>query len=82
MVSSVMAEIMAIKEALSWIEDTGWMNVIVESDSLVSVQVIRSKVSMLSPFGRVVMECSNMLQVLFIVSLCLSNDLLICQLMS
>ena len=49
MVSPVMAEFMAIKEALSWIEDTGWMNVIVESDSLVSVQVIRSKVSILSP---------------------------------
>lgn len=69
-VSPVLAEIMAIKKALSWIADTSWRNVTVESDSLISVQAIRSKVSMLSPFGRVVMDCRNLIQRLFTISLC------------
>ena len=48
---------MAIKEALSWIKQEGWPRVELESDSLVTVQAIRSSMAMRSPFGRIVQEC-------------------------
>lgn len=47
-------EAMAMKEA--W-----WYNVVIESDSLVVVQAIRSKVRMSSPFGAIIMECRSLL---------------------
>ncbi|KAL8123914.1 hypothetical protein AgCh_011789 [Apium graveolens] len=38
-----MVDAMAVKEALSWIKNQRWQNVIVESDSLVVIQAIRSQ---------------------------------------
>ncbi|KAL8131372.1 hypothetical protein AgCh_007343 [Apium graveolens] len=61
MVSSIMAEVLAIKEALSWIKSNGWSKVVVESDCLTAIQAIRSKTPMVSPLGQVVQSCRNML---------------------
>ncbi|KAL8100540.1 hypothetical protein AgCh_032700 [Apium graveolens] len=62
LVSAVVAEIMAIKEALSWIKEGSWQKVGLESDCLVTVQALRSKIEMISPFGRVVMPCRGLLR--------------------
>ncbi|XP_074346913.1 uncharacterized protein LOC141685724 [Apium graveolens] len=59
--SPYMAEAIAIKEALSWIQDRGWSKIVVESDCLTAVQAVRSKVPMRSPFGDVIQSCRNML---------------------
>ena len=63
-VSPELAEAMAMKEALSWIKSNRWNRVIVEADCLSVVQAIRSKVYMSSPFGVVIEECKNIMQVL------------------
>ncbi|KAL8115673.1 hypothetical protein AgCh_022245 [Apium graveolens] len=47
----MMAEAMAFKEALSWMELREWHEATVESDCLGVVQVIRSQVAMRSYFG-------------------------------
>lgn len=52
---------MIIKEALNWIKDKGWRDVTVESDCLVVIEAIRSSVSLVSPLGRVIQECRNMI---------------------
>ncbi|KAL8091980.1 hypothetical protein AgCh_034313 [Apium graveolens] len=57
-----MAEVIAIKEALSWTEKLPWQHITVESDCLLVVQSIRSKTPMLSLFGRMVKECRRLLQ--------------------
>lgn len=59
-----LAEAMAVKEALSWVQANGWKEVVVESDCLGVIQAIRSKVNMLSPFGSIISECRRMLEVL------------------
>lgn len=59
--SPVLAEALAIKEALSWIKMKAWEMVQLESDCLVAIQAIRSKVLMTSPFGLVIEECRRML---------------------
>lgn len=46
MVDAAVAEIMAIKEALSWLIQMRWQEVILESDCLGVVQAIRSKAQM------------------------------------
>ncbi|KAM6598685.1 hypothetical protein CsatA_018294 [Cannabis sativa] len=51
------AEIIGIKEALSWIKNKGWGKVVVESDSLVAVQAIQSSIHMPSQFGLLVEDC-------------------------
>lgn len=56
-----MIEAMAIKEALNWIKDQRWKAVIIESDSLIAVQAIHSKVRMSSPFGAIIMESRSLL---------------------
>lgn len=60
--SPELAEAMAVKEALSWIKSNGWFRVVLESDSLVTVQAIRSSEHMCSPFGLVVEECRQLLR--------------------
>ena len=55
------AEALGIREALSWIKTKDWHNVEVESDSLVSIQAIRSPTVLLSYFGRIVHECRQLL---------------------
>lgn len=57
-----MAELLAMKEALSWSKDWPWQKIIIESDCLGVVQSIRSSVPMTSPFGLRVMEYRRMLQ--------------------
>ncbi|XP_074327241.1 uncharacterized protein LOC141665157 [Apium graveolens] len=52
MVSVNMAEALAIKEVLSWIKSEDWNKVVVESDCLTAIQVIRSKATLTSPFGQ------------------------------
>ncbi|XP_063939145.1 uncharacterized protein LOC135148333 [Daucus carota subsp. sativus] len=61
LVSPVTAEAMAIKEALSWIDDMQWPHVTVESDCLVVVQAIRSKTPMRSHLGGIIEECRRLL---------------------
>ena len=61
LVSPELAEILGIKEALSWIKEKGWHDVIVESDCLVAIQSIQSSISMQSYFGRLVEECKLLL---------------------
>lgn len=68
-VSSVVAEAMAIKEALSWIDRMRWSKVSLESDCLVVIQAIRSKVKMRSCLGGIIEECRWYLKSLNKVSL-------------
>ncbi|KAM6576060.1 hypothetical protein CsatB_027897 [Cannabis sativa] len=56
-VSAEIAEVIGIKEALSWIKRKGWDRVVVESDALVVVQAINSSVHMPSQFGLLVEDC-------------------------
>ena len=71
-VAAEFAEALAIKEAMSWIKEHGWQEVLLESDCLAVVQAIRSKVKIRSSFGLEVEECrreirlSNILSLLFI----------------
>ncbi|KAL8097023.1 uncharacterized protein LOC141684882 [Apium graveolens] len=52
MATPALAEAMAIKEALSWTKQEQWEKVVIESDSLVAIQAIRSQVPMRSLFGQ------------------------------
>ncbi|XP_060960654.1 uncharacterized protein LOC133031222 [Cannabis sativa] len=54
-------EAIGIKEALSWIKNKKWQNVQVETDSMVTVQGIRSNQKMNSTFGLVVQDCQFLL---------------------
>ncbi|KAM6552834.1 hypothetical protein CsatB_013596 [Cannabis sativa] len=56
-VSAEIAEVIGIKEALSWIKRKGWEKVVVESDALVVVQAINSSIQMPSQFGLLVEDC-------------------------
>ncbi|KAM6568954.1 hypothetical protein CsatB_016939 [Cannabis sativa] len=55
------AEVIGIKEALSWIKTRGWDRVVVETDALVVVQAINSSVHMPSQFGLLVEDCRSIL---------------------
>ncbi|XP_074323097.1 uncharacterized protein LOC141660037 [Apium graveolens] len=57
-----MAEVMAIKEALSWTKNQTWQKITIESDCLVVVHSIRSRAPMSSPFGRIVQQCRGLMQ--------------------
>ncbi|KAM6566616.1 hypothetical protein CsatA_025744 [Cannabis sativa] len=63
------AEIIGIKEALSWIERKHWTNVVIETDALVVVQAIKSSILMPSQFGLLVGDCRVLLSSLNNVSL-------------
>lgn len=56
------AKAIAVRKALSWCKLKAWNKVVIESDCLSVVQAIRSKITMSSPFGQIVMECGQMLQ--------------------
>lgn len=62
LVTPIMAEAMAFKEALSWMEEHGWYDATVESDCLGVVQAIRSRMAMRSYFGSIVEDCRVLLQ--------------------
>uniref|UniRef100_A0A803NTG1 Reverse transcriptase n=1 Tax=Cannabis sativa TaxID=3483 RepID=A0A803NTG1_CANSA len=57
-----MAEVMGVREALSWIKKKLWQSVIVETDSLIVVQAIRSPLEMVSYFGSVISDCKTLLE--------------------
>ncbi|KAM6544465.1 hypothetical protein CsatB_008912 [Cannabis sativa] len=60
-VDSALAELIGVKEALSWIKRKQWGPVEVETDSLVVVQTIQSTVTIPSPFGLQVAACYSLL---------------------
>ncbi|KAM6569367.1 hypothetical protein CsatB_017352 [Cannabis sativa] len=68
-VTAELAEIMGIKEALSWLKRNSNTQAIIESDSLVCVEAIRSAEKIASGFGFIVDECKNMLKSLSNVAL-------------
>ncbi|XP_074322699.1 uncharacterized protein LOC141659673 [Apium graveolens] len=56
-----LAEIIGIREALSWIKNKNWSSTVVESDCLGAIQAIRCSSINLSYLGRVVDECRKLL---------------------
>ncbi|KAM6592724.1 hypothetical protein CsatA_000427 [Cannabis sativa] len=60
-VSPEIAEIMGVKEALSWLKTKALTEVEIETDSLVVVQAINSQVQMPSQFGLLVQDCRMLL---------------------
>ncbi|XP_030502362.2 uncharacterized protein LOC115717515 [Cannabis sativa] len=65
-----LAEIMRIKEALSWVKRKGIQDVVIESDSLLSIQALESSIRMPSVFGLMVVECQTVLFSLVNVKIC------------
>ncbi|KAL8157353.1 hypothetical protein AgCh_002161 [Apium graveolens] len=57
-----LAEALAIKEALSWMQHMGWTMVTIKSDCLVVVQMIRSSAPMRSRIGQVVQDCREIIK--------------------
>uniref|UniRef100_A0A803PT91 RNase H type-1 domain-containing protein n=1 Tax=Cannabis sativa TaxID=3483 RepID=A0A803PT91_CANSA len=55
--SAAVIKALGIKEALSWIKAKNWNHVVIETDSLVTVQAIRSTQSMGSTFGLIIQDC-------------------------
>uniref|UniRef100_A0A803PCL7 Uncharacterized protein n=1 Tax=Cannabis sativa TaxID=3483 RepID=A0A803PCL7_CANSA len=53
-------EALGVKEVLSWIKNSNFSNITVETDSLVTVQALRSSVIMGSPFGSCIEECKGL----------------------
>ncbi|KAM6569605.1 hypothetical protein CsatB_017590 [Cannabis sativa] len=64
------AEVIGVKEALSWIKRKQWSNVVVETNALVVVQAIKGSVNMPSQFGMLVRDCRDLMATLNNVSLC------------
>ncbi|KAM6576776.1 hypothetical protein CsatB_028613 [Cannabis sativa] len=64
------AEALGLKEVLSWIKTSNFSNVMGETDSLVTVQALRSSVIMASPFGNCIEECKYLLSSLNNVNFC------------
>ncbi|XP_074377050.1 uncharacterized protein LOC141718568 [Apium graveolens] len=60
-VTPEMAEAIGVKEALSWVKNKGWTNVVMESDCLLLIQAIRCSSVHLSYFDTVVKECKKLL---------------------
>lgn len=56
------ADVMAVKKALSWCQQSDWLRVEIETDCLAVVQAIRSSVRMFSPFGEIVEYCPGILK--------------------
>uniref|UniRef100_A0A803P6B0 Reverse transcriptase domain-containing protein n=1 Tax=Cannabis sativa TaxID=3483 RepID=A0A803P6B0_CANSA len=68
-VHSGMAEIVGIKEALSWIKRFPWPQVVLETDSLLCVQSILSNAILPSQFGYIVNDCRVLLSAISNVTL-------------
>ncbi|XP_062104835.1 uncharacterized protein LOC133816262 [Humulus lupulus] len=60
-VSPELGEAMGVREALSWIKRKNWVQVLLETDSILVVQALRSSCSLPSYFGRVIDECKELL---------------------
>uniref|UniRef100_A0A803PV44 Reverse transcriptase domain-containing protein n=1 Tax=Cannabis sativa TaxID=3483 RepID=A0A803PV44_CANSA len=63
-ISPVVAEVIGVWEALSWIKDHSLLNVTLETDCLSIVQTVRSSMVIISLFGKVVSDCKNLLSTL------------------
>uniref|UniRef100_A0A803NMT1 RNase H type-1 domain-containing protein n=1 Tax=Cannabis sativa TaxID=3483 RepID=A0A803NMT1_CANSA len=59
-----LAEAMGVREVLSWIKTFSWQQVVLETDSLVVVQALRSSMDMISLFGLVIKDCKNLLAIM------------------
>uniref|UniRef100_A0A803NLR5 RNase H type-1 domain-containing protein n=1 Tax=Cannabis sativa TaxID=3483 RepID=A0A803NLR5_CANSA len=70
LVQPEMAEIIGIKETLSWIDRHDWQNVVLETDSLPCVQAIKSNIPMLSQFELLVLDVRELLLSLNYVDMC------------
>ncbi|XP_060963958.1 uncharacterized protein LOC115723947 [Cannabis sativa] len=68
-VSPELVEVMGIREALSWLKNHSFSQVIVETDSLVCAEAIRSAEVFASSFGSVVEDCKKIIESLSNVSL-------------
>ncbi|KAL8106117.1 uncharacterized protein LOC141680879 [Apium graveolens] len=56
------AEAMGVREALSWIKEQQYRDVVLETDCLVVVQALRGSGALLSYFGRIIVECKKLLE--------------------
>uniref|UniRef100_A0A803QJD1 Reverse transcriptase domain-containing protein n=1 Tax=Cannabis sativa TaxID=3483 RepID=A0A803QJD1_CANSA len=54
------AEIIGIKEALSWIKRKQWIDVALETGSLIAVQALKSSIAMPFQFGLLVRDCQDL----------------------
>uniref|UniRef100_A0A803PDA2 RNase H type-1 domain-containing protein n=1 Tax=Cannabis sativa TaxID=3483 RepID=A0A803PDA2_CANSA len=54
-------EAIGIKEALSWVKNKQWQNVQIETDSMLTIQSIRSNQKMNSTFRLVIQDCQLLL---------------------
>ncbi|XP_060961034.1 uncharacterized protein LOC133031530 [Cannabis sativa] len=63
-VSPEIAEVVGVKEALSWIKLRNLYDVEIETDSLVVVQAINGSVQMPSQFGLLIQDCQMLLSAL------------------
>lgn len=61
-ISSELAEVIGVKEALSWIKDMNWTFVLLETHSLLTVQALRSKLHLASYFGSMIYDCLDILK--------------------
>lgn len=62
---------MGLKEALGWVKDQVWQQVVIETDSLITVQAVRNELKLNSVFGLLVLDCQCLLYSSKIVSLVL-----------
>lgn len=56
-----LAEVIGMRESLSWVKDKGYRDAIIESDCSQVVEVIHSSISCFSYLGRVVQDCRKLL---------------------
>lgn len=63
-----LGEALGVPEALSWIKRRQWSNVVVETDSLLVVQALRTNMGMTSYFGNIIDDCKLFLRDLVSVS--------------
>ncbi|XP_074352247.1 uncharacterized protein LOC141691405 [Apium graveolens] len=69
LINPMLAETMAIKKVLNWIDGTPWQRVMIKSNCLAVIQAIRCTTSMRSHFGRFVEDCRVFMQRLNNISL-------------
>uniref|UniRef100_A0A803PKP8 Reverse transcriptase domain-containing protein n=1 Tax=Cannabis sativa TaxID=3483 RepID=A0A803PKP8_CANSA len=68
-VSPLLAEAVGIKEALSWIKNKRWSDLVLETDCLNVVHDFNSNKPMISPYGFVIKDCKAILEHLVNVSI-------------
>ncbi|XP_062076048.1 uncharacterized protein LOC133780194 [Humulus lupulus] len=56
-VAPELGEALGVREALSWLKGRNWMQAVIETDSVLVVQALRSNITMDSYFGCVIEDC-------------------------